>query len=136
MESGEVLFEFSFIPRAKLGREVSAGLQNIRCHSRHIRQHVADGWKKRRRQHRSPRQAAGERHRQRCPFLRRGRGASRVRCDAGRSGLSSGEDIAGSVRLRGQRGTVLRRAIQPLDNAPDFPHGAPVLIVIDGDATF
>jgi predicted metal-dependent peptidase len=48
-------------------------------------------------------------------------------------GYLPAEDIAGRVRLRGQGGTVLQPAIQLLENSPDFPHGAPILVITDGE---
>ncbi|HEX4996657.1 MAG TPA: peptidase [Terriglobia bacterium] len=48
-------------------------------------------------------------------------------------GYLPAEDIAGRVRLRGQGGTVLQPGIQLLENAPDFPRDAPILIITDGE---
>ena len=48
-------------------------------------------------------------------------------------GYLPAEDIAGRVRLRGQGGTVLQPAIQLLNESPDFPRDAPILIITDGE---
>ena len=57
-----------------------------------------------------------------------------VYCDAAPydAGYLSPDDLAGRVRLSGRGGTVLQPAITLLDNAEDFPSGAPVLVITDG----
>ena len=58
-----------------------------------------------------------------------------VFCDAAPydQGYMEASDIAGSVKVRGRGGTVLQPGIELLEQAPDFPKGAPVLIITDGD---
>lgn len=42
-------------------------------------------------------------------------------------------DIAESVQVKGRGGTLLQPGIQLLENAPDFPKDAPILIITDGE---
>ncbi|MEV4611719.1 hypothetical protein AB0K43_03845 [Kitasatospora sp. NPDC049258] len=58
-----------------------------------------------------------------------------VFCDAAPydAGYLPAEDIAGRVRVRGRGGTVLQPGIDLLERAEDFPPGAPVLVITDGE---
>lgn len=55
-------------------------------------------------------------------------------CDAQHydQGYMPTEAIAGSVKVKGRGGTVLQPAITLLEEAEDFPPGAPILIITDG----
>lgn len=57
-----------------------------------------------------------------------------VFCDAAPydQGYLPPEDIAGRVRVRGRGGTVLQPALDLLEQARDFPHDGPLLIITDG----
>ncbi|WP_449619015.1 vWA domain-containing protein [Salinispora fenicalii] len=57
-----------------------------------------------------------------------------VFCDAHPydAGYLPAEQIAGRVRIRGRGGTVLQPGIHLLENAPDFPATAPILLITDG----
>ena len=54
-------------------------------------------------------------------------------CDASAydAGWMTPEDIAGRVQVRGRGGTVLQPGVEMLQNAPDFPGEAPILILTD-----
>jgi predicted metal-dependent peptidase len=56
-------------------------------------------------------------------------------CDAAAydAGYLPVDEIAGRVRVRGRGGTTLQPAISLLDRAEDFPPGAPVLVITDGE---
>ncbi len=58
-----------------------------------------------------------------------------VHCDAAPhdAGYLPVEEIAGRVRVRGRGGTVLQPGIDLLERAGDFPPGAPVLVITDGE---
>ncbi|MGW4890972.1 vWA domain-containing protein [Kitasatospora sp. NPDC004240] len=58
-----------------------------------------------------------------------------VCCDAAPHdlGFLPPEELAGRVRLRGRGGTVLQPGLDLLDRAEDFPRGAPLLIITDGE---
>ncbi len=43
------------------------------------------------------------------------------------------EEIAGRLRVHGRGGTVLQPGIDLLERAEDFPPGAPVLVITDGE---
>ncbi|GAA4853235.1 hypothetical protein GCM10023235_33130 [Kitasatospora terrestris] len=43
------------------------------------------------------------------------------------------EEIAGRDRVRGRGGTVLQPGVDLLERAEDFPPGAPVLVITDGE---
>lgn len=47
-------------------------------------------------------------------------------------GFMAPEDIAGAVQVRGWGGTKLQPGIDLLEEAPDFPKNAPLLIITDG----
>jgi predicted metal-dependent peptidase len=57
-----------------------------------------------------------------------------VFCDAAAhdAGYLSPDAIAGRVRVHGRGGTVLQPGIDLLQNATDFPHNGPILIITDG----
>jgi predicted metal-dependent peptidase len=57
-----------------------------------------------------------------------------VFCDAHPydAGYLAVEQIAGRVRVRGRGGTALQPGIHLLENAPDFPTAAPILLITDG----
>ncbi|MFF5016819.1 hypothetical protein [Streptomyces sp. NPDC001165] len=57
-----------------------------------------------------------------------------VFCDAAPhdAGYVPVTEIAGRVRVHGRGGTVLQPGIDLLHRAPDFPPGAPVLVITDG----
>ncbi|MFE4632397.1 hypothetical protein ACFRJ1_03320 [Streptomyces sp. NPDC056773] len=57
-----------------------------------------------------------------------------VFCDAAPydAGYLPPTDIAGRVKVRGRGGTVLQPGIDLLQRAEDFPPGAPVLVITDG----
>lgn len=57
-----------------------------------------------------------------------------VFCDAAAydAGYLAVPEIAGRVRVRGRGGTVLQPGINLLERAPDFPPGAPILVITDG----
>ncbi|MFD3804266.1 hypothetical protein ACFWTC_11685 [Streptomyces sp. NPDC058619] len=57
-----------------------------------------------------------------------------VFCDAAPydAGYLPPTDIAGRVRVRGRGGTALQPAMDLLQRAEDFPPGAPVLVITDG----
>ncbi|MFH8773751.1 hypothetical protein [Streptomyces sp. NPDC017958] len=57
-----------------------------------------------------------------------------VFCDAAPhdAGFVPVTEIAGRVRVHGRGGTVLQPGIDLLHRAPDFPPGAPVLVITDG----
>ncbi len=56
-----------------------------------------------------------------------------VFCDATAydAGFLLPEQIAGSVQVRGRGGTILQPGVDLLQNAPDFPDDAPILILTD-----
>ncbi|MGW6913055.1 vWA domain-containing protein [Kitasatospora sp. NPDC054939] len=58
-----------------------------------------------------------------------------VFCDAAPhdAGFLPTDEIAGRVRVRGRGGTVLQPGIDLLERAEDFPPGAPVLLITDGE---
>ncbi|MFJ9950850.1 hypothetical protein [Kitasatospora sp. NPDC091207] len=58
-----------------------------------------------------------------------------VSCDAAPhdAGYLPPAEIAGRVRLHGRGGTVLQPGIDLLERAEDFPPGAPVLVITDGE---
>ncbi|MER8183922.1 hypothetical protein [Kitasatospora sp. NPDC094015] len=58
-----------------------------------------------------------------------------VFCDAAAydAGYLPPEQIAGRVRVRGRGGTALQPGIDLLERAEDFPPGAPVLVITDGE---
>ncbi|WP_445397402.1 vWA domain-containing protein [Streptomyces sp. LE64] len=58
-----------------------------------------------------------------------------VFCDAAPhdAGYLPVEEIAGRVRVTGRGGTVLQPAVDLLARAEDFPPGAPLLVITDGD---
>ncbi|WP_395298454.1 hypothetical protein ACF9IK_02805 [Kitasatospora hibisci] len=58
-----------------------------------------------------------------------------VYCDAAPhdAGFVPVDDIAGRVRVRGRGGTVLQPGVDLLERAEDFPSGAPVLVITDGE---
>ncbi|WP_328437619.1 hypothetical protein OHA71_10970 [Streptomyces sp. NBC_00444] len=58
-----------------------------------------------------------------------------VFCDAAPhdAGFLPVTEIAGRVRVRGRGGTVLQPGIDLLHRADDFPPGAPMLVITDGD---
>ncbi|GAA2829535.1 hypothetical protein GCM10010505_61900 [Kitasatospora aburaviensis] len=58
-----------------------------------------------------------------------------VFCDAAPhdEGYLPVDDIAGRVRVRGRGGTVLQPGVDLLERAEDFPPGAPVLVITDGE---
>ncbi|WP_327303375.1 hypothetical protein OG730_06965 [Streptomyces sp. NBC_01298] len=58
-----------------------------------------------------------------------------VFCDAAPydAGYLPPTEIAGRVRVRGRGGTVLQPGIDLLHRAEDFPPGAPVLVITDGE---
>ncbi|RKT17364.1 putative metal-dependent peptidase [Streptomyces sp. 1114.5] len=58
-----------------------------------------------------------------------------VHCDAAPhdAGYLPVEEIAGRVRVHGRGGTVLQPGIDLLERAEDFPPGAPVLVITDGE---
>ncbi|MGF1426324.1 vWA domain-containing protein [Kitasatospora sp. LaBMicrA B282] len=58
-----------------------------------------------------------------------------VYCDAAAydAGYLPPEQIAGRVRVRGRGGTVLQPGVDLLERAEDFPAGAPILLITDGD---
>ncbi|MFJ8626288.1 hypothetical protein ACIRD3_26110 [Kitasatospora sp. NPDC093550] len=58
-----------------------------------------------------------------------------VHCDAAPhdAGYLPVDDIAGRVRVHGRGGTVLQPGIDLLERAEDFPPGAPVLVITDGE---
>ncbi|MDQ1657621.1 MAG: hypothetical protein QOD41_2704, partial [Cryptosporangiaceae bacterium] len=58
-----------------------------------------------------------------------------VYCDAVAydAGYLPAEQLAGKVRVRGRGGTVLQQGISLLQNAPDFPAAAPILVITDGE---
>ena len=57
-----------------------------------------------------------------------------VYCDAVAhdAGYVPVEEIGGRMRLKGRGGTVLQPAVRLLQEAPDFPPDAPILIITDG----
>jgi len=57
-----------------------------------------------------------------------------VFCDASAydAGWLRPEDIAGRVQVRGRGGTILQGAVHLLQDAPDFPDDASILILTDG----
>ncbi len=66
------------------------------------------------------------------------RDVNRVRvvfCDAAAydQGYMEAVDIAGSVKVRGQGGTVLQPGVELLEHAEDFPKEAPLLVITDGE---
>ena len=72
-----------------------------------------------------------------CPPRSIAREVKRVRvvfCDAAPydQGFLDPADIAGAVEVRGRGGTRLQRGIDLLEEAPDFPGDAPLLIITDG----
>ncbi|MFI9321551.1 hypothetical protein ACIGXI_17440 [Kitasatospora aureofaciens] len=58
-----------------------------------------------------------------------------VHCDAAPhdAGYLPVEEIAGRLRVHGRGGTVLQPGIDLLERAEDFPPGAPVLVITDGE---
>ncbi|MGW2251903.1 vWA domain-containing protein [Kitasatospora sp. NPDC001660] len=58
-----------------------------------------------------------------------------VHCDAAPhdAGYVAVTEIAGRVRIRGRGGTVLQPGVDLLERAEDFPPGAPVLVITDGE---
>ncbi len=58
-----------------------------------------------------------------------------VHCDAAAhdAGYLPVEEIAGRLRVHGRGGTVLQPGIDLLERAEDFPPGAPVLVITDGE---
>ncbi|GAA1069036.1 hypothetical protein GCM10009665_75680 [Kitasatospora nipponensis] len=58
-----------------------------------------------------------------------------VYCDAAAhdAGYLPPQDIAGRVRVRGRGGTVLQPGVDLLERAEDFPAGAPILLITDGE---
>jgi predicted metal-dependent peptidase len=58
-----------------------------------------------------------------------------VFCDAAPhdAGYLPTDEIAGRVRVRGRGGTVLQPGVDLLERAEDFPPGAPVLVITDGE---
>ncbi|MFE0460775.1 hypothetical protein ACFW1A_16155 [Kitasatospora sp. NPDC058965] len=58
-----------------------------------------------------------------------------VFCDAAPhdAGYLPPSEIAGRVRVHGRGGTVLQPGVDLLERAEDFPPGAPVLVITDGD---
>nr|BFD95646.1 hypothetical protein KitaXyl93_70060 [Kitasatospora sp. Xyl93] len=58
-----------------------------------------------------------------------------VHCDAAPhdAGYLPVEEIAGRLRVHGRGGTVLQPGIDLLERADDFPPGAPVLVITDGE---
>jgi predicted metal-dependent peptidase len=57
-----------------------------------------------------------------------------VQCDAAAhdSGYVSPDDLLETVEVRGRGGTVLMPGVRILETAPDFPRGAPILVITDG----
>lgn len=57
-----------------------------------------------------------------------------IQCDAYPfdSGYVDPAELLGSIRVHGRGGTVLMPGIRMLESAPNFPSGAPVLILTDG----
>ncbi|MFH8382868.1 hypothetical protein ACH4E7_18225 [Kitasatospora sp. NPDC018058] len=58
-----------------------------------------------------------------------------VHCDAAPhdAGYLPVEEIAGRLRVHGRGGTVLQPGIDLLERAEDFPPGAPLLVITDGE---
>ncbi len=58
-----------------------------------------------------------------------------VFCDAAPhdAGFLPTDEIAGRVRVRGRGGTILQPGIDLLERAEDFPSGAPILLITDGE---
>ncbi|MDH6578397.1 hypothetical protein [Kitasatospora sp. MAP5-34] len=58
-----------------------------------------------------------------------------VFCDAAPhdAGFLPTDEIAGRVQVRGRGGTVLQPGIDLLERAEDFPPGAPILLITDGE---
>ncbi|CAM5390758.1 hypothetical protein BOQ63_026450 [Streptomyces viridifaciens] len=58
-----------------------------------------------------------------------------VHCDAAPhdAGYLPVEEISGRLRVHGRGGTVLQPGIDLLERAEDFPPGAPVLVITDGE---